>query len=154
MATDPVCGMTVSVTPGTPIAEHRDVVYSFCAEVCRRRFEKDPDRFLRPGAAPRRHPPASAARARQLGRLLRRLTRQLADPVDGGEAVQGHVRPTYGIVGAVGAGMIGVGTIPPRSSCAWPVPGHAARAANAPATLMTFLRRLDPACVMLNLLPS
>lgn len=82
MATDPVCGMTVAVTPATPIAEHRGVVYSFCAEVCRQRFAKEPARFLRPGTARRRHPPASAARARQLGRLLRRLTRQLADPVD------------------------------------------------------------------------
>ena len=82
MATDPVCGMTVAVTPVTPIAEHRGVVYSFCAEVCRQRFTKEPARFLRPGTARPRHPPASATRARQLGRLLRRLTRQLADPVD------------------------------------------------------------------------
>lgn len=82
MATDPVCGMTVTVTPATPIAEHRGVVYSFCAEVCRRRFEQEPERFLRAAAARRRQPPASAPRARQLGRLLRRLTRQLADPVD------------------------------------------------------------------------
>ena len=73
MATDPVCGMTVTVTPTTPIAEHAGVVYSFCAEVCRRRFEKEPGRFLRPAAGRRRQPPAaSAARARQLGRLLRR----------------------------------------------------------------------------------
>ena len=82
MAKDPVCGMTVTVTPATPIAEHRGVVYSFCAEVCRQRFAKEPARFLRPGAARRRQPPASAARAQQMGRLLRRLTRQLADPVD------------------------------------------------------------------------
>jgi DNA-binding MarR family transcriptional regulator/YHS domain-containing protein len=82
MATDPVCGMTVTVTPATPIAEHRGVVYSFCAAVCRRRFEKEPERFLRAGTARRLHPPASAARARQLGGLLRRLARQLAGPVD------------------------------------------------------------------------
>jgi len=82
MATDPVCGMTVTVTPATPIAEHRGVVHSFCAAVCRRRFEKEPERFLRAAAARRRRPPASAPRARQLGRLLRRLTRQLADPGD------------------------------------------------------------------------
>ena len=82
MATDPVCGMTVAVTSVTPIAEHRGVVYSFCAEVCRQRFTKEPARFLRPRTARPRHPPASATRARQLGRLLRRLTRQLADPVD------------------------------------------------------------------------
>jgi DNA-binding MarR family transcriptional regulator/YHS domain-containing protein len=83
MATDPVCGMSVTVTPATPISEHRGVVHSFCADVCRRRFEKEPARFLRAGASRGRRPPASAARARQLGRLLRRLARQLADPGDG-----------------------------------------------------------------------
>jgi DNA-binding MarR family transcriptional regulator/YHS domain-containing protein len=83
MAVDPVCGMTVTVTPATPIAEHRGIVYSFCADVCRRRFEKGPGRFLRaePATRPRR-PPASAARAREIGRLLRRLARQLAGPRD------------------------------------------------------------------------
>jgi DNA-binding MarR family transcriptional regulator/YHS domain-containing protein len=83
MATDPVCGMTVTVTPATPIAQHRSVVYSFCADVCRRRFEKEPRRFLRAGTARGRRPPASAARARQLRRVLRRLARQLADPGNG-----------------------------------------------------------------------
>jgi DNA-binding MarR family transcriptional regulator/YHS domain-containing protein len=82
MATDPVCGMTVPVTPATPIAEHRGVVYSFCAEVCRQRFARDPTRFLRSRTTRRRQPPASAPRARRLGRLLRRLARQLADPID------------------------------------------------------------------------
>jgi DNA-binding MarR family transcriptional regulator/YHS domain-containing protein len=75
--------MTVTVTPATPIAEHRGVVYSFCADVCRRRFEREPGRFLRRDARPGRRPSASAARARQLGRVLRRLARQLADPGDG-----------------------------------------------------------------------
>jgi DNA-binding MarR family transcriptional regulator/YHS domain-containing protein len=83
MATDPVCGMTVTVAPTTPIAEYRGVVYSFCADVCRRRFEKEPGRFLRAGAPRGRRAPASAARAHQLGRVLRRLARQLANPVDG-----------------------------------------------------------------------
>jgi DNA-binding MarR family transcriptional regulator/YHS domain-containing protein len=83
MATDPVCGMTVSVTRATPIAEHGGAIHSFCTHVCRRRFEKEPGRFLRNGTPGGRRPAASAARARQLGRLLRRLTRQLADPGDG-----------------------------------------------------------------------
>jgi DNA-binding MarR family transcriptional regulator/YHS domain-containing protein len=85
MATDPVCGMTVAVTPGTPMATHRGVVYSFCAEVCRRRFARGPGRFLRRGAARGPRPP-SAARARELGRVLRRLARQLAAPGDGAGA--------------------------------------------------------------------
>jgi DNA-binding MarR family transcriptional regulator len=66
-----------------PIAEHRGVVYSFCADICRRRFEKEPGRFLRAGTARGRRPPASAARARQLRRVLRRLARQLADAGNG-----------------------------------------------------------------------
>ena len=82
MAVDPVCGMAVTVGPGTPISEHAGTVHSFCTEVCKRRFEKEPERFL--GAEVRAgHPPASAARARELGGLLRRLTRRLADPAYG-----------------------------------------------------------------------
>jgi DNA-binding MarR family transcriptional regulator/YHS domain-containing protein len=83
MATDPVCGMIVTVTPATPIAEHRGVVYSFCADVCRHRFEKGPGHFLRASTSRGRRPPASAARARQLRRVLRRLARQLTDPRNG-----------------------------------------------------------------------
>jgi DNA-binding MarR family transcriptional regulator/YHS domain-containing protein len=75
--------MAVQVTPATPIAEHRGVVYSFCADVCRRRFEKEPGRFLQTRGSRGRRPQASAVRARQLGRVLRRLARQLAEPGDG-----------------------------------------------------------------------
>lgn len=84
MSVDPVCGMTVAVTPRSPLSEHRGVVYSFCTVVCKQTFEKEPERFLgvkgkgRAGQAP-----ASAARARELGRLLRALARQLADPAHG-----------------------------------------------------------------------
>lgn len=92
MATDPVCGMAVTVTPATPIAAHRGAVYSFCAEVCRRRFEREPERFLGRDAGRRRRPSASAARARELGRVLRRLARQLADPGNGAGAMP-HLAP-------------------------------------------------------------
>ena len=94
MAIDPVCGMAVTVTPTTPMSEHQGFVYFFCAAVCKRRFDKDPDGVL--GAAVRSgkgHPPASAARARQLGRLLRRLARQLADPVDEPEGTRSALAP-------------------------------------------------------------
>ena len=82
MAVDPVCGMTVTVRPDTPISEHGGVVYSFCTAVCKRRFDKEPERFLRTSAA-RGNPRASAARAHALGRLLRGLTRKLAYPTYG-----------------------------------------------------------------------
>ncbi len=82
MAVDPVCGMTVAIGPNTPISEHAGVVYSFCTAVCKRRFDKEPERFLGADLGEGR-PPASAARARELGGLLRRLARKLADPAFG-----------------------------------------------------------------------
>jgi xanthine dehydrogenase accessory factor len=48
---DPVCGMTVSVSPGraTAIApsEFEGVVYYFCGAGCRRQFESDPASYAR-----------------------------------------------------------------------------------------------------------
>jgi DNA-binding MarR family transcriptional regulator/YHS domain-containing protein len=82
MATDPVCGMAVTVGPDTPITEHAGAVHSFCTRACQRRFDKEPERFLAAGGRSG-HPPASAARARELSRLLRRLARRLAEPAYG-----------------------------------------------------------------------
>ena len=39
-AVDPVCGMTVAVTPGTPSAEHDGETFHFCCEGCREAFER------------------------------------------------------------------------------------------------------------------
>src|SRR3954454_10156434 len=39
-AVDPVCGMTVAVTPGTPSAEHAGETFHFCCEGCREAFER------------------------------------------------------------------------------------------------------------------
>jgi len=39
-AVDPVCGMTVTVTPGTPSAEHDGETFHFCCEGCREAFER------------------------------------------------------------------------------------------------------------------
>jgi xanthine dehydrogenase accessory factor len=44
-AIDPVCGMTVAVTPEMPWAEHAGVVYRFCCEGCRGRFLREPAAF-------------------------------------------------------------------------------------------------------------
>lgn len=45
-ALDPVCGMTVQVEGTTPSAEHAGTTFWFCCAGCRRRFERDPDRYL------------------------------------------------------------------------------------------------------------
>lgn len=50
--TDPVCGMSVTVGPATPRAEHEGTAYWFCCAGCRRRFERDPASFLAPAAGP------------------------------------------------------------------------------------------------------
>ena len=45
---DPVCGMTVA-DGDAPSAEHEGVVYRFCCEGCRARFEAEPDRWAGAG---------------------------------------------------------------------------------------------------------
>lgn len=43
---DPVCGMTVTITPSTPSHELDGHTYYFCCGGCRGRFAKHPERFL------------------------------------------------------------------------------------------------------------
>ena len=43
---DPVCGMTVDRSDARHLAEHRGVVYAFCAMSCRTRFIRDPASFV------------------------------------------------------------------------------------------------------------
>lgn len=45
-AIDPVCGMTVEVATAADRFDHEGVTYWFCATGCRRRFERDPARYL------------------------------------------------------------------------------------------------------------
>jgi len=42
---DPVCGMTVSQLTAPATCEHRGKMYYFCADVCRDKFEVDPDKY-------------------------------------------------------------------------------------------------------------
>jgi xanthine dehydrogenase accessory factor len=46
---DPVCGMTVEPTVGTPSLVHEGTTYYFCCAGCRRQFARDPGRFLASG---------------------------------------------------------------------------------------------------------
>jgi len=45
-ATDPVCGMTVAPTADAPRHAHDGTTYHFCAESCRRKFVRAPDKYL------------------------------------------------------------------------------------------------------------
>lgn len=43
---DPVCGMEVSRISATEEAVYKDKVYYFCAEICRKAFEVDPEKYV------------------------------------------------------------------------------------------------------------
>ncbi len=45
-AIDPVCGMEVDIATAKYTAEHGGKTYYFCAEACKREFEKDPHKYL------------------------------------------------------------------------------------------------------------
>jgi xanthine dehydrogenase accessory factor len=46
-ATDPVCGMTVTVEPSGRPVSHEGVDYYFCCAGCRRAFDEDPDAYVK-----------------------------------------------------------------------------------------------------------
>ncbi|EHR59540.1 XdhC family protein [Saccharomonospora cyanea] len=50
-AVDPVCGMTVAVSPVTPQSVHAGHRYYFCCDGCAGAFDADPERYARAGAA-------------------------------------------------------------------------------------------------------
>ena len=43
---DPVCGMEVSYKTAPETAIYQKKEYFFCAEVCRRAFEEDPEQYI------------------------------------------------------------------------------------------------------------
>jgi YHS domain-containing protein len=45
---DPVCDMDVVPGRTTPVSVHKEHSYWFCAEACRRAFETDPDKYVKP----------------------------------------------------------------------------------------------------------
>lgn len=50
VATDPVCGMTVTIAEARYYAEVRDATYYFCGVACRMKFIADPTRYASPDA--------------------------------------------------------------------------------------------------------
>ncbi|HEY7991391.1 MAG TPA: HAD-IC family P-type ATPase, partial [Stellaceae bacterium] len=59
-AVDPVCGMTVDPATSPHHFEHAGGTYYFCGAGCRAKFAADPDKYLKPQAAPAPPAPASA----------------------------------------------------------------------------------------------
>jgi YHS domain-containing protein len=43
---DPVCGMEVSRLTALATCEYNGKTYYFCAEICRDKFEKEPDKYI------------------------------------------------------------------------------------------------------------
>lgn len=48
-AVDPVCGMTVEIATARFTTRHAGRTWYFCCDGCRRRFEAEPDRYVRAG---------------------------------------------------------------------------------------------------------
>jgi Cu+-exporting ATPase len=61
-ATDPVCGMTVKVTPGALHAVHNGKTYYFCGKGCQTKFIADPSKYLKAEVAAPPPPVASGAK--------------------------------------------------------------------------------------------
>jgi len=45
MAKDPVCGMDIDEKKAVAKVVYKDQTYYFCAEACKRAFERDPEKF-------------------------------------------------------------------------------------------------------------
>ncbi len=57
---DPVCGMTVNPVTAKASAEHGGTTYFFCCPHCAEKFKADPERYLKPTAAPEPMRPVSS----------------------------------------------------------------------------------------------
>jgi len=45
MAKDPVCGMEVDENKAAATANYKGKTYYFCAQACKRAFEKNPEKY-------------------------------------------------------------------------------------------------------------
>lgn len=75
---DPVCGMRVDPTETDLVATHQEKDYYFCAEACRRAFEKNPEKYLK------RSPIKIKGPQGWLGRYLERMARANREQFGGG----------------------------------------------------------------------
>jgi YHS domain-containing protein len=49
MAIDPVCKMKVDETNAAGSSEYHGKTYYFCAVSCKRKFDENPEKYLKPG---------------------------------------------------------------------------------------------------------
>jgi len=47
MATDPVCKMQVAEHKAAATSEYNGKTYYFCAQVCKERFDQNPEQYLK-----------------------------------------------------------------------------------------------------------
>jgi YHS domain-containing protein len=50
MAIDPVCKMKVDESKAVGKSEYRGTTYYFCAAVCKRKFDEQPEKYLTPSS--------------------------------------------------------------------------------------------------------
>jgi YHS domain-containing protein len=46
-AKDPVCGMKVKKVEAPAVFDYKGKRYYFCAEACKERFEKEPEKYIK-----------------------------------------------------------------------------------------------------------
>ena len=51
MAKDPVCGMIIDEKTAAGRSEYNGKTYYFCAAVCKRKFDENPEKFVPEGSA-------------------------------------------------------------------------------------------------------
>ena len=49
MAKDPVCGMECDEKSASGKTEFQGKTYYFCAQACKKEFDKNPDKYVKPG---------------------------------------------------------------------------------------------------------
>ena len=48
MAIDPVCKMTINEQTAAGTSEYQGKAYYFCAPICKKKFDADPEKYLKP----------------------------------------------------------------------------------------------------------
>ena len=43
---DPVCGMKVKKSKAVAVSEYKGKKYYFCAEACKEKFDKEPEKYI------------------------------------------------------------------------------------------------------------
>lgn len=46
MPKDPVCGMEVNEAEAAGVTVYKGITYFFCAPICKKDFDKDPERYV------------------------------------------------------------------------------------------------------------